>query len=241
MNEEELEFVAENREKQVKYYTDGSFIFAKKEDELIRLAFFDDAYYRLRLWKGIPILEIDGLRMQLVKDFKTPLDYSRAVAKRLAVKPGDSVLDTCMGLGYTAIAAGKKAKEVTTCEYSDAVYALASWNPESRELFENGKFEILRGSIFEKIKEMEDDSFDAIVHDPPRFSKAGELYSLEFYKELLRVAKPGCRLFHYVGSVGKKSGRRIEEEAKRRLEESGFSNMRYEERLQGIFCKKPIR
>ena len=42
---------------------------------------------------------------------------------------------------------------------------------------------------------------DAILHDPPRFGIAGELYSQGFYYEqLARILKRRGRLFHYTGS-----------------------------------------
>jgi len=231
---ENVKIMCRSSDGKITYHTDGNFIFAKKDGETFRLALFDNGFYKLRLWNDVTILEVDGLRMHLVKDFRNPLDYSKEVAKALKVKPGDSVLDTCMGLGYTSIAAGKKAKAVTTCEYSDAVYTLASWNPFSEELFQDKKYTILRGDIFEKIKELPDESFNVIIHDPPRFSKAGHLYSEEFYRELWRVSIPGARLYHYVGTVGKRTGRKIEQEVQKRLESVGFRKIKYNKRLQGL-------
>lgn len=218
------------------YLTDGNFIYVKNGEELIKLAVFDKNFYKLKIWNGIPILEIDGLRMHLVKNFRTPLEYANEVIVEL--KPRGSILDTCMGLGYTAIQAAKKGKKITTCEISAAVYTLASWNPWSVELFDNKKIEIIRGDIFKEIKEMPDKLFNAVIHDPPRFSKAGELYSLEFYRELYRVCKPKAKIFHYVGSVGKKKGRNIEKEVEKRLEETGFKKIKYKPRLQGLVFER---
>jgi len=227
-------------EKGIKYFYDDRFIYAKtkEDDELLKLALFDDGFYKLRLWNGVPILEIDGLRMHLVKEFKTPLDYSKQVVKRLDLKSGCNVLDTCTGLGYTAIESLSYGAIVTTCEISRAVLTLARWNPWSEKLFGDRGVTIVEGDISEKIKDMGDCSFDAIIHDPPRFSMAGQLYSLEFYRQLFRVMKPGGRLFHYVGSVGKGKGRRIDEEVEKRLKEAGFGNIRFESRLQGMISIK---
>ena len=113
----------------VEYFIEGNFIYARKAHEVFKLALFENNFYKLSLFKGIPILEIDGLRMHLVKEFKNPLDYSKEIAKKLKIKKTDVVLDTCMGLGYTALEAGKKAKEVVTVEISEAVIELAKWNP----------------------------------------------------------------------------------------------------------------
>lgn len=237
-NTDDLKFICKSRDNKIAYYTDGDFMYAEKDGSSFRLAVFDNGFYRLRLWKGIPILEIDGIRMHLVKDFKTPLDYSKQVVGRLKISKNHCVLDTCMGLGYIAIEAGKHAKEVTTCEISDAVYTLASWNPFSESLFTDKKYRILRGDISEEVKKFPNGYFDVIIHDPPRFSKAGQLYSGIFYHELFRILKPGGRIYHYVGTIGKHKGRSIEKEVEARLRSVGFGRIRYDKMLQGLFAYK---
>jgi uncharacterized protein len=228
----------------IAYTTDGNFIYAEKDGALVRLDLFDRHYYKLKPYNGVPVLEVDGLRMQLVRDFKTPLDYANEVVRGLGihkVRGGAHVLDTCMGLGYTAIAAAKNpaVKVVVTCEVSPAVVSLAKWNPFSDALWEKDtKIVPLEGSIAELITKFDDGMFSFVIHDPPRVSHAPELYSLEFYKELFRVCARGSRIFHYVGSVGKGKGRRIDKEVAARLMAAGFRNMRYSARLQGIFASK---
>lgn len=37
------------------------------------------------------------------------------------------------------------------------------------------------------------------MHNPPRFSIAGELYGLDFYRALYRVLRRDGKLFHYTG------------------------------------------
>ena len=67
-------------------------------------------------------------------------------------------------------------------------------------------------------------SFDAILHDPPRFGIAGELYSQVFYDELARVIRRKGKLFHYTGSPNKlTSGRDVPNEVASRLRRAGFS------------------
>jgi len=237
----------------ITYTADEKFIYAEKEGKLHRLELFEKHYYKLRLWEGVPILEIDGLRMQLVKDFKTPLYYAKEVVKGLRIPAsaggrgnapvGAAVLDTCMGLGYTAIEAAKKAgvERVVTCELSDAVITLAKWNPLSEALFaknEKNKITVMRGSASELIKNLDSGSFDFVIHDPPRMSHAPELYSSQFYGELFRVCRTSARIFHYVGSIGKRKGRRIDHEVMERLAAAGFRGMRYVPRLQGIYASK---
>jgi predicted methyltransferase len=227
---------------EVTYTTDGKFIYANVGDDEIKLQLFDGHYYKLRLYNDVPVLEIDGLRMQLVKDFKSPLHYSREVVKGLGIPPRGNfeVLDTCMGLGYTAIEASKKhsVKSVITCEISEAVINLAQWNPLSEPLFKENKIIVMKGSISDLIKDFDSSLFSFVIHDPPRFSHAPELYSSEFYKQLYRACKKGAKIFHYVGSVGKKKGRNIAKEVEKRLLEAGFRKILHSERLQGLYADK---
>jgi len=235
-------FYCKSSDGNITYTNDGNFIYAEIGSDSMKLGLFDGHYYKLKLYNDIPILEIDGLRMHLVKDFDSPLDYSKEVVKELKIPSAGehSVLDTCMGLGYTAIAAAKKksVKSVITCEISEAVINLAQWNPLGEPLFKDKKIVLMRGSAAELIKTFSASTFSFIIHDPPRFSHAPELYSSEFYKEMFRVCKKGARIFHYVGSVGKKKGRNIEKEVEKRLLEAGFKSIKYSKRLQGLFASK---
>lgn len=227
----------------ITYTTDGKFMYAETEGGIVRLDVFEKHYYKLRLYNNVPVLEIDGLRMQLVKDFKTPLGYSKEVVKGLKIpKRGKHVvLDTCMGLGYTAIEASKQpgVGTVVTVESSEAVAALSKWNPLSEPLWDpEGNIIPLPGDVSKLIKDFESSMFSFVIHDPPRFSHAPELYSSGFYKELYRVCRKGARVFHYVGSVGKRKGRSIDKEVEKRLSAAGFRKIKHSKRLQGIFASK---
>lgn len=236
-------FYCKSKDGKIVYTYDDQFIYAQDQEGIRRLDVFDQHYYKLRIFDGVPILEIDGLRMQLVRDFETPLDYSHEVVAGLKISKSDSiVLDTCMGLGYTAIASSKSklVSKVITCEFSQSVLLLAKWSPMSSELFEKkGKIEVLQGSSFDLIKNFPDSSFSYVIHDPPRFSHAPDLYSEDFYRELFRVSKKGARLFHYVGSVGVSKGRQIEKETELKLKSCGFTKIKYSPRLQGLYFEKP--
>lgn len=216
----------------------GDFAYFWNGKRLFKIAIPGAHYYRLRMFKGFPILEIDGLRMQLVRDFRNPLEYSKRVVNMLGVKRGDYVLDTCTGLGYTAIAVYKMWGRVLSFEKDTNVLEIAKENPWSSELFNNKDIEVLKEDVFCAVKKLEDEKFDKILHDPPRFSLAGELYSLEFYSQLFRIAKKGAKLFHYVGSVGRKSGARIEKGVMERLEKAGWKKIKYNKKLQGVFAEK---
>jgi len=66
-------------------------------------------------------------------------------------------------------------------------------------------------------------SVDAVLHDPPRFGIAGELYSQVFYDHFARVLRRGGRLFHYTGAPNRlTSGRDVPREVARRLEKLGL-------------------
>jgi hypothetical protein len=239
----ERKFFCRSADGSITYTTDGDFMYADTGKGEVRLDMFSGRYYKLKPYNGVPVLEIDGLRMQLVRDFATPLDYSKEVVRGLAIPPrGEfTVLDTCMGLGYTAMAAASSpsVRLVVTCEVSDAVISLAQWNPLGGPLFEKGgKIIVMPGSAAELVKGFEDGMFSFVIHDPPRITHAPELYSAAFYAGLFRVCKSGARIFHYVGAVGKGKGRRIDREVGRRLTAAGFSSIRFVPRLQGLFAQK---
>jgi predicted methyltransferase len=67
-------------------------------------------------------------------------------------------------------------------------------------------------------------SVQAILHDPPRFGIAGELYSQVFYDELARVLMPRGLMFHYTGRPNRlTSGRDVPAEVAHRLRAAGFT------------------
>jgi predicted methyltransferase len=73
-----------------------------------------------------------------------------------------------------------------------------------------------------------------VLHDPPRFGIAGELYSQAFYDQLARVLKRGGRLFHYTGQPNKlTSGRDVPNEVATRLRRAGFDTRLHGD---GVLC-----
>src|SRR2546422_9601267 len=154
-----------------------------------------------------PSMLIAGFVMHRIKDIDPYADTRRKIA---AIAPVvGQVLDTATGLGYTAIEAARTAEEVVTIEIDPAVQEVARLNPWSQGLFDNPKIRQARGEAFEAVKTFEDQSFSRIIHDPPTFSLAGELYSGEFYRQMFRVLKRGGRLFHYVGDPNSKASRGV--------------------------------
>jgi predicted methyltransferase len=105
------------------------------------------------------------------------------------------------------------------------VLEIARLNPWSHQLFQNPRIRQIVGDSFEEIEGFEDESFSRIVHDPPMFSLAGELYSGAFYRHLFRVLKRKGRVFHYIGDLNSRSGRNVARGIVRRLQEAGFSRV----------------
>jgi len=186
-----------------------------------------------------PTIEINGIRMHRTKEVN-PLQDTRNKVNAVKPKEGETVLDTCMGLGYTAIEASKRGAYVITIEKDPNVLELARINPWSRELFTGGKIQVIQGDAFEVVRKFKDESFDVVIHDPPRFSLAGQLYSQEFYRDLFRVLKPGGRLFHYVGNPGKKYRRKdLQKGVMERLRKAGFVGVKRVEEALGVVARKP--
>jgi predicted methyltransferase len=149
--------------------------------------------------------------------------YVDAQRKVALIQPrGKTVLDTCGGLGYFAawcLEGG--AARVLSFEKSEDVVWLRSLNPWSPPADE--RLVLTHGDITEYIRSLAAGSVDAILHDPPRFGIAGELYSQTFYDHLARVLARNGRLFHYTGTPNRlTTGRDVPREVARRLERSGF-------------------
>lgn len=182
-------------------------------------------------------LEIDGVRMHQTAR-RTPLEGAREMAGLLEIRRGEKVLDVCTGLGYAAIEEARQGALVTTIEVDEKVLQLARQNPLSKELFGNEKIGLIVGDAFEEILGFESEEFDAVLHDPPRFSLAGELYSQAFYLQLFRVLKKEGRLFHYTGKPGEKSGKNYRKGIKQRLAQAGFQKIEWQEEARGFTAKK---
>jgi len=198
-------------------------VYSLSEKGLSKLVIAGEHFYKLKRVgeNTAPTLEIDGIHMHKIVG-TTPWEDARKKVLLARIKAGQKVLDTCMGLGYTAIHAALVEAEATTVEIDPNVIELASYNPWSRGL-DSPRIQIILGDVCELVRELEEESFDRIVHDPPRFSgKTGALYGREFYAQLRRVLKEGGILFHYVGSPRKFSGVDLIKSVARRLKEVGF-------------------
>jgi uncharacterized protein len=170
---------------------------------------------------GAPTFEIDGIKMLPTAEMSPYADAERKVG--LVQPRGKVVLDTCGGLGYFAawcLAGG--AARVLSFEKSPDVLRLRQINPWSP--LEDRRLELTQADILETIGAMANGSVDAVLHDPPRFGIAGQLYSQQFYDQLARVLKRGGLLFHYTGTPNKLSrGRDLAVEVSRRLRNASFA------------------
>lgn len=169
---------------------------------------------------GPPTFEIDGIKM-LPSEKVSP--YADAQSKVRLIEPrGKVVLDTCGGLGYFAawcVAGG--ATRILSYEKNPDVIWLRSLNPWSPPA--GDALTLTEGDVVEKILGLPEQSVDAVLHDPPRFGIAGELYSQAFYDQLARVMRRGGKMFHYTGTPNKlTTGRDVPNEVAARLKRSGF-------------------
>jgi uncharacterized protein len=174
---------------------------------------------------GAPTFEIDGIKM-LPTSKESPFEDARR--KVALIEPrGKVVFDTCGGLGYFAaccLEAG--AAHIHSIEKNADVLWLRTlnpWSPDPDAPANGGRLQLSHADVSTAIAQVADASVDALLHDPPRFGIAGELYSQLFYDQLARVLRRGGRLFHYTGSPNKlTSGRDVPREVEKRLEKAGF-------------------
>jgi hypothetical protein len=162
--------------------------------------------------------------------------YADAERKVALIEPqGKRILDTCGGLGYfAAFCMRGQAKEIASYEKSADVLWLRSLNPWSPSTAP--PLTLTNADAVVAIAALPRDSFDAALHDPPRFGIAGELYSQSFYGELARVLRRGAPLFHYTGSPNSVSaGRDLADEVSQRLGVAGFTTERSGD---GVLAKK---
>ncbi|MBI4440424.1 methyltransferase domain-containing protein [Candidatus Woesearchaeota archaeon] len=213
--------------------------YAVEDNKVKQIAFFSDEtnlYYKLLPTKDWPTITLSSTPMHRFTFISPKEDTELKIREILPAK--GRVLDTCCGLGYTAIMSAEHADEVHTFERDENVLRIASYNPHSQELFSSKKIHLHRESISSAIARLSDSYFDCIIHDPPTFKYAPELYSSEFHRELFRVLKKGGVLYHYCPSPQRTKGRTMYPRLIRQLRNSGFRNAEFHESSSGIRAVK---
>ena len=204
-----------------------------------KIQFFSEQlnrFYSLMPTAAAPTMLISGIPMHRIKGTDPHRD---TLSKIKAIAPVTAdVLDTTMGLGYTAIEAAKTADHVTTIELDPTVTEICRHNPWSQGLFDNPKITRLIGDAYDMVAGFEDGRFARILHDPPMFSLAGHLYAAEFYEQLVRILTPKGRLFHYIGNPKSRSGAGVTRGVIRRLREAGFRRVQPRPQAFGVVAYK---
>ena len=185
-------------------------------------------FYKLIPTSGRPLLQISGTSMH-----KQP--FVERIEKE---KLKGNVLDAGTGLGYTAMAAAKTAKQVTTIEHDPTIVILQKLNPWSQELFTRKNITCLEGDAPDLIKKIPKESFDAIVYDAGTPRSSGDFFSTENYAETYRILKRNGKIYHYLPQPQVKQGRDFAGEIVKRLLELGFTILERNEQDCYIIVQK---
>lgn len=207
-------FMTDCKDRTIYHWADDRFAaISRFTDGLIKLVPTD--------W-GAPTFEIDGIKMLPTAKVSPYADAGRKVG--LIAPRGKVVLDTCGGLGYFAAwCLDGGARQVISFEKNADVIWLRGLNPWS-PVSDGDALGLMHADVAERITGLAERSVDAVLHDPPRFGIAGELYSQAFYDQLARVIRPRGRLFHYTGAPNKLTSRRdVPNEVATRLQRAGFT------------------
>jgi predicted methyltransferase len=210
-------------------------VFRWEEGEAKGVQVFSEALNAVRTLcptPSAPTTLISGIPMHRVKDTDP---WKDSQAKLAVIGPNRGpVLDTCFGLGYTALLAAKKSERVTSVEIDPAALELARQNPWSVPVFDNPRISVTVGDILEVILNLPTGAFSAVIHDPPTLSLAGDLYGLDFYRELRRVLKRNGTLFHYIGDPESRLGSSVYPGVMNRLTQAGFRHLKREPSAHGV-------
>jgi predicted methyltransferase len=193
---------------------------------------------------GNPTMVLSGFTMhRIVGEEVNPATDTAAKLSALKLFKGAAVLDTCCGLGYTAISAAKAVGadgKVFTIELDEASIEMCVSNPHSRQLFDGTlPIDVLQGNSCDLIHHFKEGVFDAIIHDPPaRAICETDLYSEKFYSQLRSRLKPdNGQLFHYIGSPSSTESGRLYSGVRSRLAAAGFVDIRKFPEAFGIVAR----
>jgi len=210
----------------------------KKKEEGFKLQIANEnGIFSLRKDKNEnkPILYINAVKMNVSKD-KGIDGYNESVIGNLGIKKSDIVLEVCTGAGYKTLLLSEKAENVVSVEKSKEVLELMKYNPYVCGLLKKKNVKIINDDATSYVKTVKE-KFTKILHDPPTFKFAPELYTVEFYGDLYGLAEQGCILFHYTGNPGTKfRGKDIVGATIERTKQAGWKLIKKED--LGIYFKK---
>jgi len=197
-------------------------VYILQDGKILPLKFFSqNNFYKLKnIPSSAPTLEINGIHMHRIKDI-LPFQDAYLKVKSLNLQKNDNVLDICTGLGYTAIHSYRKGvSKVITIEKDLNVLKIAEFNPWSKDL---EKIPIILGDAEYVIDEIQENFFNKIIHDPPTYKIAENLYSATFIKKLYKVLRKGGYVYFYTGYPGEvSSSKNIIGRIKKRCKDAGF-------------------
>ena len=210
------------------------------DNDLVPINFYSETTGWMRTLyptKTVPTTLVSGYLMHRVKNTDPMADTKEKIKTLGPLHNGGRYLDTSFGIGYTAIELGKFGK-VTTVDIDPGAIEIAKLNPWSSPLFSNPNIEIVIGDIKEVIDQFADGEFSHILHDPPSFQLADELYSLDFYRKLFRVLRDNGVLFHYIGDPNSKLGSTVTRGVVERLKTAGFLKIEHKKEAFGVIATK---
>ncbi|MBD3246112.1 MAG: spermine synthase [Candidatus Omnitrophica bacterium] len=207
-----------------------------EQEEIMPLAFFDEntnIYYKLIPTRDWPTISFSSVPMHRRDSPRTDTENKLRI-----LRPRGRLLDTCMGLGYSALLGSRTAREVHTYEIDTNVTGLARVNPWSQEAFSTPSIHCHQGNIAAAIEKFPSRCFDSVLHDPPTFTLSPDLYSDVFYAALKRILRPGGTLFHYAPRYKMTHGYDFPAKTQRRLRAAGFTDCRLFRKEGGILCRR---
>ncbi|MFX1471507.1 MAG: MnmC family methyltransferase [Promethearchaeota archaeon] len=229
-----------NREQLEKISQDEESVYFVNDEGIFKAELSGKHFYKLMpvVQNQAPALLIDGILMHRVKD-TTPMDDAFMKAE-ICARNGIDLLEICTGLGYASIACLQKGvRSIVTIEKDEKVLELARVNPWSHRLFTDDRVTVINADASLEIEKIDDKSFHALMHDPPRFSLAPELYTTEFYSHLYRVLRSNGVLLHYIGSAeSKHSNLDFQKGVMSRLRDSGFATVTRKKSVLSVLAFK---
>ncbi len=139
-------------------------------------------------------------------------------AKPADIEDGDRVLDVCFGIGYNALAAIYRHKNIEVIglekdpkiiekisevevpdEYKQDYLLIkeASLKGHHEDAEKKIRLKIIMGDARETVKGLAEESFDAVLFDPFSPKKAPHMWTAEFFSDIYKVMKKGAKLTTY--------------------------------------------